>query len=55
MTNLHSVRRIKRVWKKYMEKTMNKENKWDQKTEIGVVKGPVEEVSLKEIISAIKK
>ena len=34
---------------------MNKENAWDQKTKIGIVEGPVEEVSLEEITSAIKK
>ena len=34
---------------------MNKENAWDQKTEIGLVEGPVEEVSLEVITSAIKK
>ena len=32
----------KRVWKEHMEKTMNKENAWDQKTEIGIVEGPLE-------------
>ena len=34
----------KRVRKEHMEKMMNKENTWDQKTEIGIVEGPVEEV-----------
>ena len=45
----------KRAWKKHMEKTMSKENVWDQKTKIGVVEGSMEEVSLEEITSAIKK
>ena len=45
----------KRVWKEHMEKTINKENAWDQKTDFGVVKGPVEEVFLDEITIAIKK
>ena len=45
----------KTVWKEHMEKTVNKENAWDQKTEIGMVKDPVKEVSLEEITSAIKK
>ena len=40
----------KRMWKEHMEKTMNKENAWDQKTEIGVV-----EVSLEEMTIAMKK
>ena len=34
---------------------MHKENAWNQKTEIGIVEGPVEKVSLKEITSAMKK
>ena len=34
---------------------MNKENAWDQKTEIGIVEGPMEEVSLEEITIAMKK
>ena len=34
---------------------MNKENAWDQKTEIGIVEGAVEEVSLEEITKAMKK
>ena len=45
----------KRVWKEHMEKMMNKENAWEQKTEIGIVKGPMEEVSLEEITSVIQK
>ena len=36
-------------------KTINKENTWDRKTEIGIVEDPVEEVSLEKITSAIKK
>ena len=36
----------KRVWKEHMEKTMNKENAWEHKTEIGIVEGAVEEVYL---------
>ena len=56
MTELHSVKRNKkRVWKKHMEKTMNKNNAWDQKTEIGIVEGPVEKVSLEKITNAMKK
>ena len=34
---------------------MNKENVWDQKTEIGTVECLVEEVFLEEITSAMKK
>ena len=46
---------LKKVWKEHMEKTINKENAWDQKTKIGIVESPMEEVSLEEITSAIKK
>ena len=35
------MRKIKRKCGKNIKKTMNKENAWDQKTEIGVAKGPV--------------
>ena len=38
-----------------MEKTMNKENVLDQKTEIDILESPVEEVSFEEITSAMKK
>ena len=34
---------------------INKENAWDQDNEIGIVEGPVEEVSLEEKTSAMKK
>ena len=50
-----SERDQKRVWKEHMEKTMNKENAMDQKTDIGIVEGPVEEVFLEVITSPIKK
>ena len=43
------------MWKEHMEKTMNKENAWDQKTEIGTVESPVREVFLEKITSAMKK
>ena len=41
--------------KESMERMMNKENAWDQKTEIARVKDPVEKVSLKKTTSAMKK
>ena len=34
---------------------MNKENAWDQKTDVGIVEGPVKEVYLEEITIAMKK
>ena len=45
----------KRVWTEHMKKTINKENAWDQKTEINIVEDLVEEVSLEEITNAMKK
>ena len=38
-----------------MEKTINKENAWNQKTEIGIVEGLAEKVFIEEITSAMKK
>ena len=34
---------------------MNEQNTWEQKMEIGIVKGSVKEVSLEEITIAMKK
>ena len=42
------------MWKEHTEK-LNKENAWDQKTEIDIMEGPVKEVSLEEITIAMKK
>ena len=53
---MHSARTIERECEKNIwKKIMIKENAWDQKTEIGIVEGPVEEVSLEETIIATKK
>ena len=43
------------LWKEHVEKNINKKNAWDQKTEIGIVEGPIEEVSFEEIKNSIKK
>ena len=43
------------MWKEHMEKTINKENAWDQKTEINIKEGPVKKVFLEEITIAMKK
>ena len=45
----------KRLWKEHMEKTMNKENAWNQKTENNIVEALVKEVSSEKITIAIKK
>ena len=34
-----------KVWKKHMEKIMNKENEWDQNVKAELVEGPAERVS----------
>ena len=44
-----------RVWKEHMEKIMNEENEWDQKTEADVVEGPVERVSREEVVKAMEE
>ena len=44
-----------KVWKEHMERIMNEENEWDQKTEAGVVEGPVEKVSREEVVKAIRE
>ena len=41
----------KGVWKEQMEKTMNKDNAWVQKTEIGTVEGPAKGVFLRVVVS----
>ena len=44
-----------RVWKEHMERIMNEENDWDQRTEAEMVEGPVERVSRDEVVEAIRK
>ena len=44
--NLRSAKRIEKECGKKYKKMMNKENARDQKTKIGIVEGPVEEVFL---------
>ena len=43
----------KRMWKEHIKKMIR--DYTDQKTEIGIVKGPLEKVSLGEVTSAMKK
>ena len=42
-----------RVWKEHMERIMNEENEWDQKTEAEVVEGPIKRVSQEEVVKAM--
>ena len=44
-----------KIWKEHMEKIMNEENAWDHKVDAGMVEGPVEKVSRKEVREAIRK
>ena len=44
-----------KIWKEYMEKIINKENKWDRMVETDVVEEPVEKVTRNEIVEAIQK
>jgi len=40
-----------KIWKEHMEKIMNEENEWDHMME---AEGPVERVTRKEVVEAIK-
>ena len=42
------------IWKEYVEKIMNEENKWDHMVETNVVKGPVEKVAHNEIVESMQ-
>ena len=44
-----------KIYKQLMEKTINKENKWDHMVETDVVDGPVEKVTCKEMVEVMRK
>jgi len=44
-----------KIWKEHIEKSMNEENEWDCMVEADVVEGPVEQVTRKQVVEAIKK
>ena len=44
-----------RVWKEHMERIMNEENEWDQRTEAAMLEGPVEKVSREEVVRAMRE
>ena len=44
-----------KIWKKHMEKIMNKENEWDHMVETDVVERPVEKVARNEIVEPMQK
>jgi len=43
------------MWKEHMEKIMNEENEWNRMIEADAVERPVERVTRKEVVAAIKK
>ena len=46
---------IKDSWKEYMEKLMNKENKWDHKLSAEVKEGPADFIRMDEVRAVLKK
>jgi hypothetical protein len=42
------------VWKEHMERVMNEENEWDGVVDVDVVHGPIDRVTMKEVMTAIK-
>jgi len=44
-----------KIWKEHMKKIMNEKNDWDHMVEDEVVEGPVERVTRKEVVEAIKQ
>merc|ERR1712121_389681 len=46
---------LKKLWKKFMEKLLNKENEWDGKVEAYKVGGPQLEISQEEVKNVMKK
>ena len=43
------------IWKENMERVKNEENEWDQIPDVDVVEGPVEKVTVEEVITAFRK
>jgi hypothetical protein len=43
-----------KVWKEHMEKVMNEENEWDGVVDVDVVHGPIDRVTMEEVMTAIK-
>jgi hypothetical protein len=43
-----------KVWKEHMERVMNEENEWDGVVDVDVVHGPIDRVTMKEVMTAIK-
>jgi hypothetical protein len=43
-----------KVWKEHMERVMNEEDEWDGVVDVDVVHGPIDRVTMKEVMTAIK-
>jgi hypothetical protein len=43
-----------KVWKEHMERVRNEENEWDGVVDVDVVHGPIDRVTMKEVMTAIK-
>jgi hypothetical protein len=43
-----------KVWKEHMKRVMNEENEWDGVVDVDVVHGPIDRVTMKEVMTAIK-
>jgi hypothetical protein len=43
-----------KVWKEHMERVMNEENEWDGVVDVDVVHGPINRITMKEVMTAIK-
>jgi hypothetical protein len=51
---VHGERERAKVWKEHMERVMNEENEWDGVVDVDVVHGPIDRVTMKEVMTAIK-
>jgi hypothetical protein len=51
---VHGERERAKVWKEHMERVMNEKNEWDGVVDVDVVHGPIDRVTMKEVMTAIK-
>jgi hypothetical protein len=51
---VHGERERAKVWKEHMKRVMNGENEWDGVVDIDVVHGPIDRVTIVEVMTAIK-
>ena len=43
------------IWEEHMERVMNEENERDQITDVDIVEGPIEKVTVEEVMTALGK